>query len=216
MTAGDLNNAEIWFLAAEFHLQAARLADPDTFGRWTKFEDALNKGLAAKPDSALGSLLEGARAIVEEKPDVAMRHLRAAEAKAPEDAGFWQRLCVIYQDLNRPVDADRALAEFAKRDLTGWRPLMLKARLLASRDDLPAAISTAKEAVEVVRANSIDELAIAQRLLFDLHVMAGDDDTARQLLISMHASDEDNMALLRELAEFDLARNELEGVVPVV
>jgi|GEM_PF-4736851 len=179
-----------------------QLRRPPNQRTWGAAERALEKCDPQRPATALVrarlTLARGGAAAGEQAVDI----LQAAEASQPEDADFCRSAVVLYDQLGRRQDADRALDRFA-RLAHPVEAAVVRADVLARRGDAQGAERQLQLARGQADAAQKRRLAYAQLALWRSR---GDHQRARDLLAGLLESSSQDVGLVHQAAELSRAR----------
>jgi tetratricopeptide (TPR) repeat protein len=127
--------------------------------------------------------------------------LRDLEAKYAAEIGLWGRLALVWQRLNLPAEADRAVNHLESLPDGALPALRARIRLCRIRKEFDRAdqllASALAQAPPALQRDLVREWV-------NLKVARGDADAARKLLLEQRKRQPDDASVLRFLAELDL------------
>lgn len=188
--------ADIWLRLARARFQQQRqlLA---TNRDWTQFERALQQAQDLLPEDPDVELLVAQYEITRDQVPEAIARLEAASAAHPESEALLQSLVLVLDDAGRRADAQARLAEHEAQHGTSLNTLLMRAALLARRQQYAAA--------EELLTASLDELEPHQRSLVkyqvaQLRLTSGALHEAWKSLVDLSSAEPWNLTVLETLA----------------
>jgi tetratricopeptide (TPR) repeat protein len=143
------------------------------------------------------------------KSEEAVAILKQLEAQYADKAEMWLILPNIYQRLGLIEEADRCCEVIAKSEKNKPLAPLVKARVLALRQDFDQA---EKVLVEALKQANADRLPTLQRELVNVRISRRDLPGARQVLAPLLKQSPLDLPLLRQMADIDLALNDFDSL----
>jgi tetratricopeptide (TPR) repeat protein len=214
-------SAEAWFVlaAAEYQVQ---LSLPASKRSWARFENAVRRSEQAEEKSSFSApwrldLLRAdflnlkAREVgeFERGRNEALEVLQQAETEYAADTDFWCQASLIYQRLEAPDEAHRALETVRKLKPRGLEMALAAAHVYVLRKDYDRATQALEAAVPSASAQDQSRLRLE---LAEVAIAKQDLDLGHRLLAAEAERRPGEVAILRRLAELALDRNDLEAV----
>lgn len=145
----------------------------------------------------------------EQSVDKVVAIVRDTESRHPDDAGLWEQLVILYQQLQKPDDADRALQQFRKLTTSATAGSLLHARLLLMRREYPAA----RQVLEEVLTDAVpDDRMTIEKLLVQVAVAEDKLDDAEQKLGDLARQHPDDLSIAKMRMQVALEKDDPEAV----
>jgi tetratricopeptide (TPR) repeat protein len=214
-------SVESWFVlaAAEYQLQLGLPAKSRSWSRLNRALVALEQVPAAQFASApwrvdflraeLANVKGRDAGEAERGRHEALQALTAAEDKHARAPEFWRQVCLVYQRLESPSDANRALARLQAIEASSVELALLKARLAVLRKEYAQAAAVLEESAKAAAAGDRSRLRLE---LVDVALAQRDLETASRLLAAEAKQRPEEVSLLRRLAELALEQGDLDGL----
>lgn len=163
---------------AQAHL-SIQLSRPPEERNWTEFSNALATAKTSEEPSSELVFAEVQYLMVTDKKAPAIAMLRDSEATFADEASFWPKVALAYQELGEEADVDRALAKYEQLANSVVDFAKLKTVLLVQKRDYEAADKLLGELAQSANAEDQDELL---RLRAELLASAGKYNEAIEMI----------------------------------
>ena len=186
------------------YLLEKELAAPSRSRDWTKFEEALGTVRAQLADSWQLRLLEADYAIHRDRVNTkdysaAVGKLLSIEQDFPKEIEIWKRLPFVYESIDMPSDADRALNKLEQLTTSSPTTKLLVIDLLLGRNQP----DRAKQVLDSLSSSSLAPLEKLAREQTELRIteFLGDDQAIDAALVKLRSKDETNSMPIERLLD---------------
>jgi tetratricopeptide (TPR) repeat protein len=145
----------------------------------------------------------------ETKPEAAIALLNTLEQRYPNDAELWRLLPSIYERMGLHDESDRCCAAMLKNEATKTDAPLVKAKVLALRQDFNGAEKLLLATMSEAEAN---RLPVLQKELVNVRIARRDLVGAREILEPILKQSPLDLPLLRLMADIDLALNDFNSL----
>ncbi len=201
------NRPEPWIALARNELRQ-QLAKATSQGDFTRFVSALNKAKALNAPLDETVVIEAEFEISRGDTAAALALLEDAVTQSPKSTDLWRSLAILRQASGDTSGAEIALTRYQETAVNPLQATLLKADLLARRQDWDSARQILTEALQA--ASDLDDQRQLHGQLVQIELLNNNADTAQQLLEQFAKKHPDDIPAQMQLADFYWGRQKFD------